>query len=96
MEKQKEYLLEGDFARLIAKRTGRTICSCVDFTRDFLNTFAEVVANEQRMKLYGYFTLDYIDVPERDILDPNGTPAKVEAHKFPKMRVSECLYKTKD
>lgn len=93
MSEQKPYLLENDFARLIAKRTGRTICSCVDFTRDFLDTFAEVVEQEKRMKLYGYFTLDYIDIAERDLVTPDGVSSKVEAHKFPRIRVSESLYK---
>ena len=93
MSEQKPYLLEGDFARLIAKRTGRTICSCVDFTRDFLDTFAEVVGNEQRIKMYGYFTLDYIDIAERDLLTPDGVHSKVVAHKFPRIRISESLYK---
>lgn len=93
MSEQKAYLLEDDFARLIAKRTGRTISSCKDFTRDLLDTFAEVVEEERRMKLYGYFTLDYVDIPERDLLAPDGQPSKVEAHKLPRIRVSESLYK---
>ena len=89
---EKEYLLENDFARLIAKRTGRTICSCVEFTRDFLDTLAEVVAEEQCMKLYGYFTLDYKTVQERAIIAPDGQLSQVKAHRCPRIRVSESLY----
>lgn len=93
MPEEKDYLLEEDFARYIAKRTGRTIRSCRSFTRDFLEALMAIVQEERCLKFYRYLSLDYLDIPERELLDPQGRPTKVEAHKYPRIRIAIKQYK---
>ena len=87
-------LKKDEFARLMAEKTGRTIRDSREVIEDFLETFADAIRNEQPVKFYGYLTLNFKEMAQRDVKVPlSGDTVTVPAHTRPVIKVAEILYK---